>query len=116
MLRWCDACMGIMGIMGIIGIMRVMLVRHDIPRGFALPLGGDGSGDDVPLWYAGSLMAAGECVLRWCDACMGIMGIMGIIGIMRVMLVRHDIPRGFAMPQGGMARAQMYRWVEPPAD
>ena len=25
----------------------------------------NGAGDDVPLWYAGSVMAAGECVLRW---------------------------------------------------
>ena len=53
-------------------------------------------------------MAAVECVLRWCDACMGIMGIMGI---MRVMLVRHDIPRGFALPLCGMARVQINRRV-----
>ena len=38
------------------------------------------------------------------------MGIMGIVRFMREVWVRHVIPRGFAVPQCGLARAISYRW------
>ena len=52
-------------------------------------------------------MAAAVCGARGRGACMGIFGIFW--DSLGGLLVRHVIPRGFAVPQSGMARVQSYR-------
>ena len=52
-------------------------------------------------------MAAVVCGARGRGACMGIFGIFW--DFLGGLLVRHVIPRGFAVPQSGMARVQSYR-------
>ena len=47
-------------------------------------------------------------MLRGRDACMGIFGIFW--EFLGGLLVRHVIPRGFAVPLCGLARAKMCRW------
>ena len=49
------------------------------------------------------LITVAACVLRGCGACMGNFG--KIWGILRGLLVRHCIPRGFAVLLCGVARA-----------
>jgi len=50
----------------------------------------------------GNLMTAVVCVLRGRDACMRFMG---TVRFMRGVWVRHSIPRGFAVPQWGLAQS-----------
>ena len=57
----------------------------------------------------GFFMAAAVCGVRGRGACMGIFGIFW--DFLGGLLVRHVIPRGFAVPQSGMARAKIYRRV-----
>ena len=52
-------------------------------------------------------MATAVCVLRGRGACMGIFGIFW--DFLGGLLVRHVIPRGFAVPLCGLARAQSCR-------
>jgi len=60
------------------------------------------SGADLPQGMQGSLMATVVCVLRRRDACMRFMG---TVRFMRGVWVRHSIPRGFAVPQWGLAQS-----------
>ena len=52
-------------------------------------------------------MAAAVCGARGRGACMGIFGIFW--EFLGGLLVRHVIPRGFAVPLCGLARAKMCR-------
>ena len=53
----------------------------------------------------GNLMAAAVCSLRGRDACIRLIR---LIRLIREVWVRHVIPRGFAVPQFGVARAMSY--------
>ena len=46
--------------------------------------------------------------VAWVGACMGILGIFW--EFLGGLLVRHVIPRGFAVPLFGLAQAQLCRW------
>ena len=105
MLRGCGACMGIFGIFW--DFLGGLLVRHVIPRGFAVPLCGLAQAQMCRWGMLACLMATAVCGVRGRGACMGIFGIFW--EFLGGLLVRHDIPRGFAVPQSGMARVQSYR-------
>ena len=67
------------------------VASHVIPRGFAVPQCGLARAIDLPVGCADKLMATAVCVLRGCDACMGIFGIfLGFFG--RVIGAPCDTP------------------------
>ena len=80
-------------------------------RGFAGALCGLARAKMCHRGMLACLMATVVCVLRGRGACMGILGIFW--EFLGGLLVRHVIPRGFAVPLCGLARAQMCRWGMP---
>ena len=66
-----------------------------------------GSGEELPLGYARQLDGNGGVRVAWAWRLHGNFGIFW--DFLGGLLVRHVIPRGFAVPLSGMARAKIYR-------
>ena len=83
------------------------VASHVIPRGFACRcVVWLGCRFTVGVCWA-FFMTTAVCGVRGRGACMGIFGIFW--EFLGGLLVRHVIPRGFAVPLCGLARAKIYR-------